>query len=118
MSGTIPTFGSDLGDFFSEDEEDLDVWESLGGTCKVILQSCTDRLTRDRTRRQLHWDLSSWNYLWGERFDNADHLDQNWYMYFTDKRHETTGNPKSVGYELQDWRMKDRLKTVSAALAI
>jgi regulator-associated protein of mTOR len=43
---------------------------------------------------------------------------QNWYMYFTDKRHETTGNPKSLAYELQDWRMKDRLKTVSAALAI
>lgn len=39
-------------------------------------------------------------------------------MYFTDKRHETTGNPKSTHYELQDWRMKDRLKTVSAALAI
>jgi regulatory associated protein of mTOR len=48
----------------------------------------------------------------------ADLKDQNWYMYFTDKRHETTGNPKSLGYELQDWRMKDRLKTVSAALAI
>ena len=43
---------------------------------------------------------------------------QNWYMYFTDKRHETTGNPKELSYELQDWRMKDRLKTVSAALAI
>jgi len=43
---------------------------------------------------------------------------QSWYMYFTDKRHETTGNPKSTKYDLQDWRMKDRLKTVSAALAI
>ena len=39
-------------------------------------------------------------------------------MYFTDKRHETTGNPKPLGFELSDWRMKDRLKTVSAALAI
>jgi regulator-associated protein of mTOR len=39
-------------------------------------------------------------------------------MYFTDKRHETTGNPKPQSYELQDWRMKDRLKTVSAALAV
>lgn len=39
-------------------------------------------------------------------------------MYFTDKRHETTGNPKVIDYELSDWRMKDRLKTVSAALAI
>jgi regulator-associated protein of mTOR len=39
-------------------------------------------------------------------------------MYFTDKRHETTGNPKPLQYELQDWRQRDRLKTVSAALAV
>lgn len=45
-------------------------------------------------------------------------LTQNWYMYFTDKRHETTGKPKPAQYELQDWRQRDRLKTVSAALAV
>ena len=45
-------------------------------------------------------------------------LKQSWYMYFTDKRHESTGNPRPLTYELQDWRMKDRLKTVSAALAV
>ncbi|KAL3420387.1 meiotic regulator-interacting [Phlyctema vagabunda] len=45
-------------------------------------------------------------------------IQQNWYMYWDEKRHATNGNPKSVSYELQDWRMKDRLKTVSAALAI
>jgi regulatory associated protein of mTOR len=39
-------------------------------------------------------------------------------MYYTDKRHESTGKPKSPTYELQDWRMRDRLKTVSAALAV
>ncbi|ORY55290.1 WD repeat domain-containing protein mip1 [Pseudomassariella vexata] len=39
-------------------------------------------------------------------------------MYYTDKRHETTGQPKSPGYELEDWRTRDRLKTVSAALAV
>ena len=41
-------------------------------------------------------------------------------MYYTDKRHDTSGIPKS-GSEAganSDWRMKDRLKTVSAALAI
>ncbi|CAM1502108.1 Fc.00g040920.m01.CDS01 [Cosmosporella sp. VM-42] len=43
---------------------------------------------------------------------------QNWYMYYTDKRHETTGKPKPLQYELQDWRQRDRLKTVSAALAV
>ncbi|KAI9050277.1 hypothetical protein LZ554_005445 [Drepanopeziza brunnea f. sp. 'monogermtubi'] len=45
-------------------------------------------------------------------------LANNWYMYFTDKRHETTGNPQTEAFDLQPWRMKDRLKTVSAALAI
>ncbi|KAJ2902108.1 regulatory associated protein-mTOR [Zalerion maritima] len=43
---------------------------------------------------------------------------QNWYMYYTDKRHETTGKPKPLDYEVADWRMRDRLKTVSAALAV
>ncbi|KAK0703585.1 raptor N-terminal caspase like domain-containing protein [Lasiosphaeria miniovina] len=45
-------------------------------------------------------------------------LANNWYMYFTDKRHETTGKPKVPGFVLQDWRMRDRLKTVSAAIAV
>jgi regulator-associated protein of mTOR len=39
-------------------------------------------------------------------------------MYFTDKRHETSGKPKSPAFELQDWRMRDRLKTVSAAITV
>ncbi|KAK4239166.1 raptor N-terminal caspase like domain-containing protein [Achaetomium macrosporum] len=45
-------------------------------------------------------------------------LANNWYMYFTEKRHETTGKPKTPAFELQDWRMRDRLKTVSAAIAV
>ncbi|KAI9163340.1 Target of rapamycin complex 1 subunit mip1 [Paramyrothecium foliicola] len=64
---------------------------------------------------------------WGARHGFEDHyqsehiisqLANNWYMYFTDKRHETTGKPKPLQYELQDWRQRDRLKTVSAALAV
>lgn len=45
---------------------------------------------------------------------------KNFYMYFTEKRHDTDGVPRDpVGsWPSQDWRMKDRLKTVSAALAI
>lgn len=39
-------------------------------------------------------------------------------MYFTGKRHETTGKPKSLSYELQDWRQRDRLKTASAGIAV
>ncbi|KAI8632776.1 raptor N-terminal caspase like domain-containing protein [Xylariaceae sp. FL1651] len=66
-------------------------------------------------------------YEWGARHGFEDHyqsediisqLANNWYMYFTDKRHETTGQPKAPNYEIEDWRMRDRLKTVSAALAV
>lgn len=43
---------------------------------------------------------------------------QGWYMYYTDKRHETSGKPRPESFTIQDWRMRDRLKTVSAALAV
>jgi len=45
---------------------------------------------------------------------------QVFYMYYTDKRHETGGNPKAETqhFPLQEWRMRDRLKTVSAALVL
>lgn len=41
-------------------------------------------------------------------------------MYYNDKRHETGGRPKEepIGGVKQEWRMKDRLKTVSAILAL
>ncbi|PGH09861.1 hypothetical protein AJ79_05587 [Helicocarpus griseus UAMH5409] len=47
-------------------------------------------------------------------------LSSNFYMYFTEKRHETGGIPRDPdgSWPSQDWRMRDRLKTVSAALAI
>ncbi|KAJ9155372.1 WD repeat-containing protein mip1 [Pleurostoma richardsiae] len=50
--------------------------------------------------------------------DIISQLANGWYMYFTDKRHETIGKPKAEQIEIQDWRMRDRLKTVSAALAV
>ncbi|KAJ0122916.1 hypothetical protein N8I77_010006 [Diaporthe amygdali] len=50
--------------------------------------------------------------------DIISQLANGWYMYFTDKRHETTGKPKAEPFNIQDWRMRDRLKTVSAALAV
>ncbi|KAI2466775.1 raptor N-terminal caspase like domain-containing protein [Annulohypoxylon bovei var. microspora] len=66
-------------------------------------------------------------YEWGARHGFEDHyqsediisqLANNWYMYYTEKRHETTGQPESPNYAIEDWRMRDRLKTVSAALAV
>jgi regulator-associated protein of mTOR len=45
---------------------------------------------------------------------------QNFFMYYTDKKHETGGQPKSENsaFPVQEWRMRDRLKTVSAVLAL
>ncbi|KAK9236882.1 raptor N-terminal caspase like domain-containing protein [Lipomyces kononenkoae] len=48
-------------------------------------------------------------------------LAQNFYIYFDDKRHETAGNPKAPSESdaiVPDWRMKDRQKTVSAAIVL
>ncbi|XHF97444.1 hypothetical protein AWENTII_001030 [Aspergillus wentii] len=60
---------------------------------------------------------------WQEEYTSSEYLKilhSNFYMYFTEKRHDTNGIPRDpVGsWPSQDWRMKDRLKTVSAALAI
>ncbi|KAL2868570.1 ubiquitin-binding TORC1 subunit KOG1 [Aspergillus lucknowensis] len=60
---------------------------------------------------------------WQEEYTSSEYLKilhSNFYMYFTEKRHDTNGIPRDpVGsWPFQDWRMKDRLKTVSAALAI
>ncbi|KKZ61742.1 regulatory associated protein-mTOR [[Emmonsia] crescens] len=60
---------------------------------------------------------------WHEEYTSSEYLkilNSSFYMYFTEKRHETTGIPKDPAgsWPSQDWRMRDRLKTVSAALAI
>ncbi|KAJ5492588.1 Target of rapamycin complex 1 subunit mip1 [Penicillium diatomitis] len=60
---------------------------------------------------------------WQEEYTSSEYLKilhSNFYMYFTEKRHETNGIPRDPdgSWPTQEWRMKDRLKTVSAALAI
>ncbi|KAF2163018.1 hypothetical protein M409DRAFT_26465 [Zasmidium cellare ATCC 36951] len=56
-----------------------------------------------------------------ESEEQTRNLSENFFMYYEDKRHETAGNlapdfdPKSM---VKEWRMKDRLKTVSALLAV
>lgn len=60
---------------------------------------------------------------WQEEYTSTEYLKllhSNFYMYFTEKRHETSGLPKEPAgsWAIQEWRMRDRLKTVSAALAI
>lgn len=64
-------------------------------------------------------NMGSHEYLRTEHAMTCANLNaQGWYMYYTDKRHETTGKPKAEPFTIQDWRMRDRLKTVSAALAV
>ncbi|CCU77530.1 WD repeat-containing protein mip1 [Blumeria hordei DH14] len=93
-----------------------DLKEQIDGHVDIVLRSLHNRVKADRAQTKILNIKSCWP---GHALDEwADDYEQNWYMYFTDKRHETTGNPKLLGYELQDWRMKDRLKTISAALAI
>ena len=44
---------------------------------------------------------------------------QSFYMYYTDKRHETGGKPKPGAVKPpEDWSHRDRTKTVSAALLV
>ena len=47
-------------------------------------------------------------------------LQSNFYMYYTDKRHDNNGTQsnEAANFPSRDWRMRDRMKTVSAALAI
>ena len=45
---------------------------------------------------------------------------KHYYLYYNDARHELAGNPNSPGKEVKsaEWRMKDRLKTGHAVLAL
>ncbi|KAI9811266.1 MAG: hypothetical protein M1826_003276 [Phylliscum demangeonii] len=46
--------------------------------------------------------------------------DPEFFMYFTDKRHETGGDPRHepAPADWEDWRMRQRLKTVAASLVL
>ncbi|KAI1140845.1 raptor N-terminal caspase like domain-containing protein [Hypoxylon sp. FL0543] len=88
-----------------------------------LLRSKSEHIVRREDTEQPDEEI----YEWGARHGFEDHyqsediisqLASNWYMYFTDKRHENTGQPESPNYAIEDWRMRDRLKTVSAALAV
>ncbi|KAI1654094.1 raptor N-terminal caspase like domain-containing protein [Daldinia decipiens] len=88
-----------------------------------LLRSKSEHIVRHEDADQADEEI----YEWGARHGFEDHyqsediisqLANNWYMYFADKRHETTGQPYSPNYAIEDWRMRDRLKTVSAALAV
>ncbi|KAJ5891175.1 Target of rapamycin complex 1 subunit mip1 [Penicillium subrubescens] len=80
------------------------------------------RVTFDKSPGEDEEDFAM-RHGWQEEYTSSEYLKilhSNFYMYFTEKRHETNGiarNPDG-SWPTQEWRMKDRLKTVSAALAI
>ncbi|KIX07904.1 uncharacterized protein Z518_02558 [Rhinocladiella mackenziei CBS 650.93] len=60
---------------------------------------------------------------WDDEYTSNEYLSllhSTFYMYYTEKRHENNGSQseESKRFPSVDWRMKDRMKTVSAALAI
>ncbi|TKA26001.1 hypothetical protein B0A50_05513 [Salinomyces thailandicus] len=71
---------------------------------------------KDNQSRMRHgWEMQL------ESQEQATLLSQTFFMYFEDKRHETAGNPPpdyDPKNDVSEWRMKDRLKTVSAILAV
>ncbi|KAK1750220.1 raptor N-terminal caspase like domain-containing protein [Echria macrotheca] len=111
----------------SDDDDDDDDEPGPSRPVKPpLLRSKSEHAVPDGEAREVPDEVSE-IYEWGARHGFEDHyqseevishLANNWYMYFTDKRHETTGKPKSPTFEIQDWRMRDRLKTVSAAIAV
>ncbi|KAI9719535.1 MAG: hypothetical protein M1828_006164 [Chrysothrix sp. TS-e1954] len=57
---------------------------------------------------------------WDYSAEQLRQLSSSFYLYFNDKRHESGGVPRAdtINFNPGDWRMRDRLKTVSALLAI
>lgn len=142
MEGTGPVNGQSESPTDSSDS-DRKVIERLPNQKKLTIITSQDDGTHNRSQRPkptLQRSKSDYAvrrdepeavedeaHEWGARHGFEDHyqsediisqLASNWYMYFTDKRHETTGQPKAPNCEIEDWRMRDRLKTVSAALAV
>lgn len=107
-----------------EDQEQSGPSGAVGKLAKPpLLRSKSERGLRHEQDESLDDEQYAYGARHGfeEAYQSEDIISQlanNWYMYFTDKRHETTGKPKSPTFEIQDWRMRDRLKTVSAAIAV
>ncbi|KAI4175158.1 MAG: hypothetical protein LQ343_001919 [Gyalolechia ehrenbergii] len=67
-----------------------------------------------------NWEL---RHGYDEQYNSLEYLGQlraKFWMYYNDKRHETSGKPRNTNpsQNTSEWRMRDRLKTVSAALTI
>ncbi|GKU00067.1 transcription factor [Fusarium langsethiae] len=107
-----------------ETRDDIEHHQQARPAKPLLLRSKSDYAPRPMDEPEpIEEDIPDWGARHGfeDHYQSEDIISQlanNWYMYYTDKRHETTGKPKPPQYELQDWRQRDRLKTVSAALAV
>ncbi|KKA23528.1 Meiotic regulator-interacting protein [Rasamsonia emersonii CBS 393.64] len=98
---------------------------SVGRQAPALQRTRSDYGPRSGVDRSVSGDDDDFamRHGWQEEYTSSEYLKilhSNFYMYFTEKRHETSGIPKEPdeSWANQDWRMRDRLKTVSAALAI
>ncbi|KAL9041805.1 MAG: hypothetical protein Q9180_001039 [Flavoplaca navasiana] len=90
---------------------------------RALLRSNTDIVTRRPSLTERPDPTEEWEMRHGydEQYNSTQYLEQlssTFFMYYTDKRHETGGKPRQQdpNYNPSEWRMRDRLKTVSAAL--
>lgn len=87
-----------------------------------LAQSASSRTLVPTPPMQTASDDSDWHlrHGWDYSAEQLRDLSGSFYLYFNDKRHESGGVPRrdNVDVGLEDWRMRDRLKTVSAVLAI
>ncbi|KAL9086749.1 MAG: hypothetical protein Q9159_003968 [Coniocarpon cinnabarinum] len=78
---------------------------------------------RSRSRRstglgkEIDWQM---RHGWDLNADQLRELSSSYFYYYDQKRHETGGNPShgQVHINTEEWRMRDRLKTVTAILAL
>ena len=95
----------------------------------MVLRTKSDHSSRDRSplkngdRERVSQDVSKlkMRHGWETQLDSEEQsnaLSQTFFMYYTDKRHETAGASREAELKFEDWRMRDRLKTVGALLAV
>lgn len=93
-----------------------------------VSRTRSDAGPQDRKGARVEQDDTSQSQMqlrhgWDNEYTSSEYLSflhSNFYMYYTDKRHDNNGTQshEASHFPSKDWRMKDRMKTVSAALAI
>ncbi|MCJ1431606.1 hypothetical protein MMC27_000961 [Xylographa pallens] len=89
-----------------------------------FLRAATDfgprKASPSRLSSDEDWEL---RHGWEEQYNSEEYLtilNSEFYMYYTDKRHESGGKPKleDLTRQFEEWRNRDRVKTVFAGLML